>query len=320
MKNKITLLFGLLIALVVSNQKSVSSENRQIWAFLVAGSSGYYNYRHQADLCHAYQILHENGIPDENIIVMMADDIAFNQENPTPGVIINSPGGPNVYEGVPKDYTGKDVNPLNFINILSGNKTAMKNIGSGRVIESGPNDHVFVNFVDHGGAGVFCFDEEVLTADVLIDTLKSMASRSQFSKMILYIEACFSGSMFDDLLDDDLNIFALTAADPHESSYACYYDAKRQTYLGDVFSVNWLNDSEHESLPQESIHHQFEKVRTRTNASHVEEYGDLDIGETKLSEIIGFRMRGQNSPPAPPINDDVHFRFVFCFFLLMNCD
>lgn len=50
------------------------------WAVLVAGSSGWYNYRHQADVCHAYQVLHQNGIPDSNIIVMMYDDLAHNRE------------------------------------------------------------------------------------------------------------------------------------------------------------------------------------------------------------------------------------------------
>jgi legumain len=39
-------------------------------------------------------------------------------------------------------------------------------------------------------------------------------------------------------------VFAVTAADPHESSYACYYDSTRQTYLGDVFSVMWMEDSD----------------------------------------------------------------------------
>ena len=34
----------------------------------------------QADACHAYQILHKHGIPDENIVVMMYDDIAYNKE------------------------------------------------------------------------------------------------------------------------------------------------------------------------------------------------------------------------------------------------
>lgn len=32
----------------------------------------------------------------------MYDDIAYNVENPRPGVIINSPHGEDVYKGVPK--------------------------------------------------------------------------------------------------------------------------------------------------------------------------------------------------------------------------
>ncbi len=54
----------------------ISSSLAANWAVLVAGSSEWVNYRHQADVCHAYQILHKNGIPDSNIIVMMYDDLA----------------------------------------------------------------------------------------------------------------------------------------------------------------------------------------------------------------------------------------------------
>ncbi|XP_060037354.1 legumain [Erinaceus europaeus] len=50
------------------------------WVVIVAGSNGWYNYRHQADACHAYQIVHRNGIPDEQIVVMMYDDIAHSEE------------------------------------------------------------------------------------------------------------------------------------------------------------------------------------------------------------------------------------------------
>lgn len=32
----------------------------------------------------------------------MYDDIAYNAENPRPGVIINNPHGEDVYKGVPK--------------------------------------------------------------------------------------------------------------------------------------------------------------------------------------------------------------------------
>ena len=34
------------------------------WAVLVCGSDGYGNYRHQADISHAYQIMKKGGIPD----------------------------------------------------------------------------------------------------------------------------------------------------------------------------------------------------------------------------------------------------------------
>ncbi|KAK4363496.1 hypothetical protein RND71_018737 [Anisodus tanguticus] len=72
------------------------------WAVLLARSSGYWNYRHQADVCHAYQLLRKGRLKDENIIVFMYDDIAYNQENPRPTVIINSPASEDVYKGVPK--------------------------------------------------------------------------------------------------------------------------------------------------------------------------------------------------------------------------
>ena len=39
---------------------------------------------------------------EENIIVFMYDDIAYNEDNPKPGAIINRPGGENVYPHVPK--------------------------------------------------------------------------------------------------------------------------------------------------------------------------------------------------------------------------
>lgn len=38
------------------------------------------------------------------------------------------------------------------------------------------------------------------------------------------------------------------------------------------------------------MHHQFEVVRTETNTSHVEEYGDLDVGSMHVSDFLGFQI------------------------------
>lgn len=45
------------------------------------------NYRHQADVAHAYQVLVKGGMPTDRIVVMMEDDIAFNPYNPVPGKV-----------------------------------------------------------------------------------------------------------------------------------------------------------------------------------------------------------------------------------------
>nr|AIZ77505.1 legumain-protease-precursor [Platynereis dumerilii] len=280
-----------------------SKSSGKHWALLIAGSNSYFNYRHQADVCHAYHILSGHGIPDERIVVMMYDDIAYSEENPTPGIIINHPNGSDVYGGVPKDYTGDDVTPKNFLNILTGNKEAMQGIGSGKVIESGPDDFVFVNFADHGAPGLVAFPNDVLNAPDLMNAIMDMYNQKKYDQLVLYIEACESGSMFDGLLPQNISVFATTAANPRESSYACYYDNKRNTYLGDLYSVNWMEDSDKEDLSSETLQDQFKIVKSETNESHVMEYGDLSIGQETVAIFQGNKQ-GPKKKPLPKARRD----------------
>jgi len=270
------------------------SSQPQTYAVLIAGSNYWYNYRHQADVCHAYQVLHSHGVPDSNIIVMMYDDIANNSANPTPGVILNHPQGDDVYHGVPKDYTGNDVNVENYIAVLTGNADAVKGIGSGRVLKSGPNDRVFLNFVDHGATGILAFPNDVITAQQLITTLQTMNKQNQYGKLVFYVEACEAGSMFQSILPNNINIFVTTASDSTESSYATYYDIRRQTYLGDLYSVNWMEDSDVENLAAETLSTQYGIVKNLTDLSHVMEYGDTTIS----SNVVGAFQGEQTSLKA----------------------
>lgn len=143
------------------------------WAVLVAGSNGFWNYRHQADICHAYQVLIKNGFPANNIIVMAYDDIANDEENPIPGKIFNKPDGPDVYAGCKIDYKGDDVTPANFLAILQGDATKVKG-GNGRVLKSTKDSKVFINFSDHGSPGLIAFPNEYLYANDLNATITYM--------------------------------------------------------------------------------------------------------------------------------------------------
>lgn len=112
------------------------------WAVLVAGSYNYYNYRHQSDVFHAYQVLTKRGFSKNNIIVLAYDDIAKSSSNPFPGRVFNKPTykepGVDVYEGVEIDYKGLNVTPKVFMNVLLGNSTFVKDKGTGRVLQQTP--------------------------------------------------------------------------------------------------------------------------------------------------------------------------------------
>uniref|UniRef100_A0A8D3DV75 Legumain n=1 Tax=Scophthalmus maximus TaxID=52904 RepID=A0A8D3DV75_SCOMX len=287
-------LLGLSVGLVAASPPLQPASEKH-WAVIVAGSNGWYNYRHQADACHAYQIVHNNGIPDEQIVVMMYDDLAQNEENPTPGLLINRPNGTDVYKGVPKDYTGDDVTPENFLAVLKGDSSKIKG-GSGKVLKSGPNDHVFVYFTDHGAPGILAFPNDEVRPFFFYFLLSLMQQAE--NRMVLYIEACESGSMMTDL-PADIDVYATTASNSHESSYACYYDDARETYLGDWYSVNWMEDSDVEDLAKETLLKQFKVVKRHTNTSHVQQFGNKTLANMKVVAFQGNHKAG--GPPATPV-------------------
>lgn len=289
---------ALILCLSVASSFGDNSKG-QNWALLIAGSNEFYNYRHQADVCHAYQILHKNGIPDERIVVMMYDDIANNPENTRKGVIINKPNGKDVYQGTLKDYTKEDVTPANFLKVLQGEEMS---VGSKKVINSGPNDNLFVFFSDHGAPGIIAFpDGSALHASELNKAIKNMYQQKRFKNMVLYIEACESGSMFEKLLPNNIDVYVTTAANGKESSYACYYDDDLQTYLGDLYSVNWMEDSDREDISKETLYKQFLLVKKETNESHVQEFGNLTLGRSFF--VSEFQAEKSQQFAPNPIHD-----------------
>jgi legumain len=132
-------------------------------AVLVAGSSGYWNYRHQADVAHAYQILINNGLTPDDIVTFMYDDIANNEQNPFPGQLFNHPDGKDVYAGIKIDYSGAEVTPKNFMAVMTGDTAT---VGPGKkVLNTSSDSRVFVYFSDHGAPGLIAFPSEYLYAD-----------------------------------------------------------------------------------------------------------------------------------------------------------
>ena len=132
-----------------------------------------------------------------------------------------------------------------------------------------------------------------LYAKDLIDTLQYMHKHRMYNQLVFYMEACESGSMFIDL-PTDMNIYVTTAANPDESSWGTYCppdDAVNGTNLdsclGDLYSVNWMEDSDIRGHMNESLQDQFTIVQNETTLSHVMQYGELDWTDEPIGEFQG---------------------------------
>jgi len=260
------------------------------WAVLVAGSNTYSNYRHQADVHHAYQILKNNGMPESNIILMSYDDIAQNYRNPFPGEIFNKPNGDNVYFQKDISYSGKEVTAANFLAVLKGDAAT----AGGPVLQSNSNSKVFVYFADHGAPGFVAMPVGgYLYADQIQDALLYMQQNNMYDELTFYMEACESGSMFPNL-EASQKVYAMTAANASESSWGSYCGSDAVvdgvnigSCLGDLFSVNWMQDTEANVPTAESLETQYENVKAATTRSHVQKFGDFSFMSEAIADFEG---------------------------------
>jgi len=208
-----------------------------------------------------------------------------------------------VYKNCQKDYTGKDVTADTFINVITGNKQGVK--PGGKVLTSGPKDNVFIFFTDHGGTGIIAFPVgPYLQASRLNTALKTMFSKKMYNKLVFYMEACESGSMFENLLPTNLNIYVTTASNAEESSWGCYCPpddvvngVEFGSCLGDLYSVSWMENTDSAGL-KETLAQQFTIVKQLTTQSHVMQYGDV----TWTNMTIGqFQGQPKSRPILPNI-------------------
>lgn len=264
-----------------------------IHVVIVAGSNGFWNYRHQTDACHAYQIAIQGGIPAENIILFSYDDVASSSRNPFPGKLYNKPNGKDVYTGCVIDYRRSDVTPENYIAVLTGDAASVQGKGTGRVLTSGPQDTVFLNFADHGAPGLIAFPRKYLYAQDLLSALQTMHQKQMYQKLVYYLEACESGSMFANL-PKDLGIYAVTAANARESSWGYYCppdDMIGQTHvgscLGDLFSIAWMEDTDASVSDTETVGSQVDAVTKRVSKSQVCQFGDQSLRALTVTDILG---------------------------------
>lgn len=245
-------------------------ELKDNYAVLIAASKGWKNYRHQADVLAFYHYLKSQGYDDEHIILIMADDIAYNEKNPLQGVVRQKEAGRNLYNNVQIDYRLGELTLNDLKHILTSEPSVKYPITLG----SNTNDNVLFFWSGHGTQhGWEWQDTENLDADFA----KSMFTDMKFRKMFAIIETCYSGVVAQDCTGIP-GLLMMTAANPYEPSKADAFDNELVVYLSNTFTSSIL--TQFERNPNSIIYDLYLHVFDKTQGSHVmiynaEHYGNL---------------------------------------------
>ncbi|KAK6911355.1 Peptidase C13, legumain [Dillenia turbinata] len=115
------------------------------------------------------------GIPDERIILMLADDMACNSRNKYPAQVFNNENHwLNLYgDNVEVDYRGYEVAVENFFPVLTGHHENA--VPRSKQLLSDEGSHILLCMTGHGGDEFLKFqDSEELQSHDLADAVKQM--------------------------------------------------------------------------------------------------------------------------------------------------
>lgn len=256
----------------------------QRWALLVATSSGWENYRHQADVLNMYQILRQHGYDDSHIVLIIEDDLTNHSNNPTPGVIRSRVGGENVRQGAVIDYHTSQLQPSDLTDILLGRS-------SGRlpeVIRADSDDNVLIFWSGHGtpvgmnwmGDGLFRYAD----ADAMLSALEQAGS---YRRLLWLAETCYSGGVAS-AVENHKSMLSFTAANAHETSKADVHDLDMDVWLSNRFTATL-----HDCLTTDtsiSMRDLYYRLFQNTVGSHVCVFGADGYGNlyrSNMGEFVG---------------------------------
>ncbi|MDD9947853.1 MAG: ABC transporter substrate-binding protein [Myxococcales bacterium] len=250
-------------------------------AIVVAASTGWENYRHQADALAQYRLLQERGFDDDHILFVSQDDIATHASNPAPGSMFHEIGGPDLHDDPVIDLRVYETSLDQLQDSLEG-------------LDSSDTDNVYMYLVGHGDEqGVLLFadsdgaqgdpSERLITPAWLADRIESM----RFRRMLVMVEACFSGVFGQEIERRQLEgVFVLTAASPTENSLAINYDPDLDAWLADSFSAHL---AQHLLAPGDAtLSDLYVELYRLVAGSHVHAYNQNAFGGIRQALVSEF--------------------------------
>ncbi|KAK9705594.1 hypothetical protein RND81_07G068900 [Saponaria officinalis] len=234
------ILFSTLVHL--NNRHLVAAESTMHtnnWAVLVCTSRFWFNYRHMANTLSLYRTVKRLGIPDERIILMLADDMACNARNKYPAQVFNNENHRlNLYgDNVEVDYRGYEVTVENFLRVLTGRHENA--VPRSKRLLSDEGSHILLYMTGHGGDEFLKFqDSEELQSHDLADAVKQMKEKRRFKELLIMVDTCQAATLFNQL--ESPGVLAIGSSLKGENSYSHHLDSDVGVSVVDRFTYYTL--------------------------------------------------------------------------------
>ncbi|KAI4308031.1 hypothetical protein L6164_031150 [Bauhinia variegata] len=253
------------------------------WAVLVCTSRFWFNYRHMANTLSLYRTVKRLGIPDERIILMLADDMACNARNKYPAQVFNNENHKlNLYgDNVEVDYRGYEVTVENFLRVLTGrHETAVPR--SKRLL-SDEGSHILLYMTGHGGDEFLKFqDSEELQSHDLADAVKQMKEKRRFKELLIMVDTCQAATLFSQLHSP--GVLAIGSSMKGENSYSHHLDLDVGVSVVDRFTFYTLAFFErlnmYDNASLSSLFNSYDPNKLMSTA-----YYRMDLYQRRLEEV-----------------------------------
>ena len=263
---------------------------KQNFALIISTSSGWNNYRHEADALYMYNILKDLDFDDDHIILITDDSIAKNENNPNPGSVISFDGR-NLYENVEIDYRTRDLEPEDIEKILAGSQSNKLK----KIIDSDSSSDIFIFWTGHGSQGSFDWldlsENDSFTRKTMEKLIQKLSEEKKFRKMLWITETCFGASVCDVMEELEIpGTMCISAADKLESSLADIIVDGYNTYMTNSFMKSlvatlapYTKDGSY--ITMENF---IEGLVLNTHGSHVTLLNAKKFGDIQISSILEF--------------------------------
>ncbi|KAI8973390.1 peptidase C13 family-domain-containing protein [Mycotypha africana] len=260
------------------------------WAVLVCTSRFWFNYRHVANTLSMYRTVKRLGIPDSNIILMLADDVSCNPRNKYPATVYNNANRLlDLYgDNVEVDYRGYEVTVENFIRLLTG-RVSPSTPRSKRLLTD-DRSNIFVYMTGHGGDEFLKFqDAEEMSAYDLADAFKQMQEKRRYNEIFFMIDTCQANTMYSQI--NSTNILATGSSRLDESSYSHHTDFELGVAVIDSFTYYNLEFLERiDQTSNRTLQELFDTYDPVKIASHPGIRSDLfnrPLDKVKVTDFFG---------------------------------